>query len=93
MGGLSISEADSMVAKTLSAVPVQFHDPGGAPAYDPTETFLTDTQVEKRWNVVPGYMSELRAQKTGPPYVRLSPRIIRYTLAEILRYEARVRET
>jgi hypothetical protein len=32
-------------------------------------------------------MSELRAQGTGPPHVRLSPRIIRYRLGAILAYE------
>jgi hypothetical protein len=51
-----------------------------APVHDPRETFLTDAQVEQRWNVASGYMSELRAQGTGPPHVRLSPRIIRYRL-------------
>jgi hypothetical protein len=62
--------------------------PGEAPlAYDPEETFLTDSQVEKRWNAKDGYMSELRAQGTGPPHVRLSPRIIRYRLGDILAYE------
>jgi hypothetical protein len=32
-------------------------------------------------------MSEMRAQGTGPPHVRLSPRIIRYKLGVILAYE------
>jgi hypothetical protein len=56
-------------------------------AYDPGETFLTDSQVEQRWNVAPGYMSELRAQGVGPPHVRLSPRIIRYKQSAIGAYE------
>src|SRR6516164_1666854 len=59
----------------------------GPPAYDPTESFLTDAQVEQRWNVVDGYMSELRAQGIGPPHVRLSPRIVRYKLGDILAFE------
>jgi hypothetical protein len=60
---------------------------GGPPLYDPAETLLSDVQVEQRWGVKPGYMSEMRAQGIGPPHVRLSPRIIRYRPSVIVAYE------
>jgi hypothetical protein len=75
-----------MATKNLVLPPGIGHNEG-PPPYDPAETFLTDAQVEKRWNVAAGYMSELRAQGVGPPHVRLSPRIIRYRLGVILTYE------
>jgi hypothetical protein len=75
-----------MTPENLIVPPGLGHN-GGPPLYDPAETFFTDAQVEQRWNVAPGYMSELRAQGTGPPHVRLSPRIIRYRLGTILAYE------
>jgi hypothetical protein len=76
----------SWKSKTLN-LPPDKSPSEDAPVHDPRETFLTDAQVEQRWNVASGYMSELRAQGTGPPHVRLSPRIIRYRLGAILAYE------
>ena len=47
---------------------------------DSAEIFLTESQVEDRWEAARGYCAELRRQGTGPPFVRLSPRCLRYRL-------------
>ena len=56
---------------------------------DPSNTFLSDTEVEVRWGRKSGYMVEQRAQGRGPKFVRLSPRVVRYRLADLLEYEQR----
>jgi hypothetical protein len=43
--------------------PGQGHN-GGPPLYDPAESFLTDAQVEKRWNVRPATCP--RCARKGP---------------------------
>jgi hypothetical protein len=57
-----------------------------APA-DPSNVFLSESQVEERWGASKGYCAELRAQGNGPKFVRLSPRMVRYRLAVIAEYE------
>jgi hypothetical protein len=56
---------------------------------DPSNTFLSDTEVEIRWRRKSGYMVEQRARGGGPKFVRLSPRVVRYRLADLLEYEQR----
>ena len=56
---------------------------------DPSNTFLSDAEVEDRWGRKRGYMVEQRAQSRGPKFVRLSPRVVRYRLADLLAFEQR----
>ena len=56
---------------------------------DPDNTFQSDADLDRRWNRKPGYAAELRAQGRGPRFVRLSPRVVRYRLSDVLEYERR----
>ena len=54
---------------------------------DPHDPFLSDVDLDRRWNCKGGYAAELRAKGKGPPHVRLSPRVVRYRLSDVIAYE------
>ena len=56
---------------------------------DPDNTFLSDADLDSRWNRRPGYCAELRAQGRGPRFVKLSKRVTRYRLSDVVEYERR----
>lgn len=48
---------------------------------------LTPEQLGKRWNKTPAALAQLRYLGTGPRFVRVSARTIRYRLADVEAYE------
>jgi hypothetical protein len=59
----------------------------GGVAWHEADVLLADKDVEARWGQKRGFMSDLRARGLGPPHLRLSPKVVRYTLADVLAYE------
>jgi hypothetical protein len=57
---------------------------------DPHDPFLSDADLDQRWNRKRGYAGELRSKGKGPPHVRLSPRVVRYRLSDVVAYERRL---
>jgi hypothetical protein len=58
------------------------HDlPGG-------DVLLTSVDVAKRWRTTPDALRKLRERGTGPPFVCLNRRRIRYRLLDIVNFEA-----
>jgi hypothetical protein len=55
----------------------------------PSNVFLNDGELEDRWRRKSGYVAELRAQGRGPAFVKLSPRVVRYRLSDVIAYEQR----
>jgi hypothetical protein len=49
--------------------------------------YLEDAQIEGRWGVSSGFLSELRTTGAGPPYVRFSKRTVRYAEDVIEEFE------
>jgi hypothetical protein len=47
----------------------------------------SDSDVEKRWDKKPGFMSDLRARGQGPHFLRLSARTVRYRPEDVIAYE------
>jgi len=56
---------------------------------DPSNTFLSEPELDARWGKKPGYSAELRARGEGPPFTRLSARVFRYRLDRVQEYEER----
>jgi hypothetical protein len=54
---------------------------------DRFEPLLCDAEIEALWKRKPGYLAELRSQGKGPPFIKLSPRVIRYRPSAIREYE------
>jgi hypothetical protein len=55
---------------------------------DPTNVFLTESQLDERHHAKKGHSAEQRNQGKGPKFLRLSPRMIRYRLSDVLEFEA-----
>jgi hypothetical protein len=51
------------------------------------DVFVSDSEVEKRWKVKAGYCQMPRGAGGGPKYYRLSPRVLRYKLGDIIEFE------
>jgi hypothetical protein len=54
------------------------------------DSFLSDADLDSRWQRKHGYAAELRAKGRGPRHVRLSPRVVRYRLSDVIEYERRL---
>jgi DNA-binding transcriptional MerR regulator len=48
--------------------------------------YLTEKQVAQKLNISPRTLQAWRRKHVGPPYVRLSPRAIRYELTALLQW-------
>ena len=51
---------------------------------------ITPSQLAARWRTSLGYLANLRSQKKGCPFVKLSRRVV-YREADVKKYEARRR--
>jgi hypothetical protein len=54
---------------------------------DLSNVLLAPADLAMRWGRTPEYLADLRAKGAGPRFVRLSERVIRYKLGDILAYE------
>ena len=55
---------------------------------DGTRLFLRTHELAARWNIRPQTIRVWRLRGTGPRYVRLTPTLVAYPLAEVLRFES-----
>ena len=60
---------------------------------EPNEGWLSMNQLAERYDVHPMTVQRWRSAGTGPPYQRLSPRLIRYRLTDIEEWERQQRRT
>ena len=56
-------------------------------AWPPPVQHLNQTQLARRWNVSPRTLERWRWRKLGPPYLKISHKVV-YRLADIQAYEA-----
>jgi hypothetical protein len=54
---------------------------------DTSNVLLSPAELAMRWGRTSEYLADLRAKGTGPRFIRLSERVIRYKLGEIVAYE------
>jgi len=48
---------------------------------------LTPQALAERWGTTAGSLAQQRYRGTGPVFIRISPKSIRYRLADVLAYE------
>ena len=57
---------------------------------DPDDLFLSDGDLDRAGGAQAGLRRGAAEQGKGPPHVRLSPRVVRYRLSDVVEYERRL---
>ena len=52
------------------------------------EVYLTEREVAMMLHLSPNALGARRARRTGPPFIKLSPRCIRYRLSDVEKWLA-----
>lgn len=57
---------------------------------DPIETLMTPEDLAKRWDVTTRTLDSYRRESTGPQFMMLGKKTIRYRMSDVLAHEERM---